>query len=111
MSGAHLHSVGLHVSDLGATASFYRLLGLRVPDDQAPVVAVAVPSPESAKVTPTWVTTAVLQALDPVRVTDPARRVQIEIGYDNASDVDAAWTSATTAGHRGVAEPFDAPWG
>jgi len=45
MSGAHLHSVGLHVSDLGATASFYRLLGLRVPDDQAPVVAVAVPHP------------------------------------------------------------------
>ncbi len=41
MSGAHLHSVGLHVADVEATLAFYRMLGLAVPLAAAGPVAAA----------------------------------------------------------------------
>lgn len=111
MSGAHLHSVGFHVSDLHATTAFYRLLGLAVPADDTPVAAASVAGPVGTDLTLTWASTPVLQQLDPGRVADPTLRVQVEIGYDDAAAVDTAWRTATDAGHRGVIEPFDTPWG
>jgi catechol 2,3-dioxygenase-like lactoylglutathione lyase family enzyme len=112
VSGAHLHSVGFHVTDLDATTAFYRLLGLAVPSaDGAPVAAATVPGPVGTDLTLTWGTSAVLQDLDPGRVADPTLRVQVEIGYDDPAAVDDAWRTATAAGHPGIREPFDTPWG
>jgi len=112
MSGAHLHSVGFHVTDLHATTDFYRLLGLTVPAaDDAPVAAASVGGPAGTDLTLTRAITPVLQQLDPGRIADSTLRVQVEIDYDNPGAVDAAWRTATDAGHPGVVEPFDTPWG
>ncbi len=112
LSGAHLHSVGLLVTDLRATTAFYRLLGLTVPAvDDAPVAAASVTGAVGTDLTLTWATSAVLQPLDPRRITDPTLRIQIEIGYHTSTDVDTAWRTATAAGHTGAVEPFDTPWG
>lgn len=105
---AHLHSVGLLTADLPAALAFYRLLGLAVPDGEGPVAAAGALGPE---LTLTWGTADALGPLDPARAADPTRRVQIEIGFDAAADVDAAFARATAAGHPGVVAPFDAPWG
>ncbi len=75
LRGAHLHTVGFHVTDLHATPACYRLLGLVVPEaDGAPVVAATVTGAAGTDLTLTWATAAVLQQLDPDRLavlTDP----------------------------------------
>jgi predicted enzyme related to lactoylglutathione lyase len=112
MNSAHLHSVGLHVADMGATLAFYRMLGLAVPPTAAgPVVAAPITAPANGDLSFTFGTSEALAPMDPQRVTDTTARIQIEIGYDRREDVDQVWRSATDAGYQGVLAPFDAPWG
>jgi uncharacterized glyoxalase superfamily protein PhnB len=97
---------------MDATLAFYRVLGLAVPPTAAgPVAAAPVTAPTNVDLTFTFGTSEALAPMDPQRVADPTARIQIEIGYDQAGDVDQVWHTATNAGHHGVLAPFDAPWG
>jgi len=111
VSGAHLHSVGLVSADLGAALEFYRLLGLDIPDTGDGDVAVApAQGPRGSVLVVTWATRKAISAMDAGRASDPALRIQIEIGFDRAASVDEAYARAAAAG-AGVVPPLDAPWG
>jgi catechol 2,3-dioxygenase-like lactoylglutathione lyase family enzyme len=97
------------VSDLPRSIEFYRLLGLPVPDPEAPHVAVELPGGNSlsldteetiAGMHPSWT--------PPAR---PAGRLALALGVRSPAQVDALFENVTAAGHAGPLAPYDAPWG
>ncbi|MGV0744416.1 VOC family protein [Mycolicibacterium sp. XJ870] len=95
-------------NDLSRTLDFYRLLGLEVPAPDGPHVEVDLPGGNKLA----FDTEEVIAGMHP-GWTPPASagRVAIAFGLGAPADVDALYERLTAAGHPGMLEPFDAPWG
>jgi uncharacterized glyoxalase superfamily protein PhnB len=94
--------------DLRRSLDFYRLVGLAVPDTDGPHVEVALPGGNRLA----FDTEEVISGMHP-GWTPPASagRVSLAVGLGSPAQVDALYERLTGAGHPGVLEPFDAPWG
>ncbi len=97
-------------ADLQRTLTFYRLLGLQVPDaDGPPHVAVALPGGNTLSLDVDETIVAMHPGWSPP--SSPQSRVALALGLGTAAQVDALFDKVTSAGHPGLLPPYDAPWG
>jgi catechol 2,3-dioxygenase-like lactoylglutathione lyase family enzyme len=95
-------------ADLPRSLSFYRLLGLVIPDFDGPHVEVEMPGGNRLA----FDTEDVIAGMHPGWAPPPsAGRVALAFGLGSAAEVDGLFDRLTDAGHPGVLDPFDAPWG
>ena len=105
-----LTGVTLVVGDTSASAAFYRLLGLAVPDD-GPQPHVDIPQPDGpvaidlddAELAKSWSAAYRQPGGGPTAI--------VSLGVATRDGVDELYARATAAGHPGVQPPFDAFWG
>ena len=95
-------------SNLTASLNFYRLLGLAVPESDAPPVVVELPGGNTlsfdneetiASMHPGWAAPASSHS-----------RVALALGAGAPGEVDTLFEKVTAAGYSGVLKPYDAPW-
>jgi catechol 2,3-dioxygenase-like lactoylglutathione lyase family enzyme len=95
-------------SDLQRSLAFYRLLGLAVPDEDGPHVAVELPGGNTLS----FDTDETISGMHPGWTPpDSQGRLALAFGVGSPSDVDALFEKVTAAGHPGALKPYDAPWG
>jgi uncharacterized glyoxalase superfamily protein PhnB len=95
-------------SDLQRSLAFYRLLGLAVPEGDAPHVAVELPGGNTLSFDTDETITGMHPGWKPP--SSPGR-VALALGVGSSADVDALVDNVVSAGHEGVLKPYDAPWG
>jgi catechol 2,3-dioxygenase-like lactoylglutathione lyase family enzyme len=102
--------IGIVVADMAASLSFYRRLGLPVPDgaDGEPHVEVALPG----GLRMTFDTQDTIRSFDP-SWTPPSGGHGISLAFacDDPAAVDATHDELVAAGHRSHLAPWDAFWG
>jgi uncharacterized glyoxalase superfamily protein PhnB len=102
-----LDAIGIVCTDVSATMTFYRLLGLDFPDQEDDHVEATTPG--GLRV--------MLDHLDLVKEFDPdwvapsGRPIVLAFLCTSAAEVDSTYDRVVAAGHRGKSAPFDAPWG
>jgi catechol 2,3-dioxygenase-like lactoylglutathione lyase family enzyme len=95
-------------SDLQRSLAFYRLLGLAVPEEQGPHVAVELPGGNTL----TFDTDETIAGMHPGwNPPASAGRLALAFGVESPADVDALFQKVTSAGGPGPLKPYDAPWG
>jgi uncharacterized glyoxalase superfamily protein PhnB len=103
-----LNAIGIVSSDMARSISFYRLLGIDVPEtpDEGHVNA-SLPNgvrlmfdseEEMRKFRPDW-------------TRETGNQVALAFECSNPTEVDQLWARVTQAGFEGVKEPWDAFWG
>jgi catechol 2,3-dioxygenase-like lactoylglutathione lyase family enzyme len=107
---AKLDAIGIVAADLARSLSFYRDLGLPVPDGAENEHHVEVPLGGGMRL--------MFDTEDVVRSFHPswspavgAGRIGLAVSLPDAAAVDAMYAKLTAAGHHGELKPFDAPWG
>jgi catechol 2,3-dioxygenase-like lactoylglutathione lyase family enzyme len=107
---AKLDAIGIVAADLAKSLSFYRALGLAVPDGAENEPHVEVQLGGGMRL--------MFDTEDVVRSFHPswspavgAGRIGLAVSLPDPAAVDAAYAKMTAAGHHGELEPFDAPWG
>jgi len=107
---AAFDAIGIAVTDLRASVTFYRLLGLEFPD----------PGPDdghletatSSGVRVMLDTDAVVAGFDPTWQPTASRgRVGMAFLCADAAEVDRTFAAVIAAGSDPHLDPFDAPWG
>ena len=102
-------AIGVIATDLAATLSFYRLLGLDVPEGAESESHVEIPLSDGLRL-----------MIDPVETIErfstyePAtggRNVGFAFRCASPAEVDATFETVTAAGHPAKEAPFDAFWG
>jgi catechol 2,3-dioxygenase-like lactoylglutathione lyase family enzyme len=104
-------AVELVPADLTRSLDFYRLLGLSVPGGSAgPPNHVEVELPGGNRL--------LFDTEDTIAIMHPGwtapsgpGRIALAFGVASAAEVDELFGRIVAAGHRGLLEPFDAPWG
>lgn len=98
------------VEDMARTLDFYRLLGFDIPSAADTSGYVSIDLGDTMHLT--WNTEAVERSINPgwERPTAPGR-MGITLRCARPAEVDAVFHTIVAAGHTGVLEPFDAPWG
>ena len=106
MPKLELDQINLVVDDMAATAAFYRMLGVELPEDAAvhaeakfDALSFELDDPESAR----WWHAG-------WRAT-PGPRVVLTFRASSRDEVDEVYAELTGAGHRAVQPPFDAFFG
>ena len=103
--------IGLVVDDMGRSLSFYRHLGLPIPDgaDTEPHVELTLPGGLRLG----WDTVEVVRSFDPdwSPPTSAGSRTGLAFECDGPDAVDALYGELTTAGYHGHLKPWDAFWG
>ncbi|MEL6269167.1 MAG: VOC family protein [Chloroflexota bacterium] len=104
-----LDLIGLVVKDMAATLTFYRLLGLPIPDEAEKErhVEITIGGMRIA-----WDTQELVTGFDPSRTfLDGKGRLGLAFRCDSPADVDSFYATVTEAGYTGHKEPWDAFWG
>ena len=105
---ARLAAIGITTSDIAASARFYRLLGLDVPEpDDGPHHDVELPG----GIRLMWDTEELMRQLDPEREEPRGQRMALAFECESAAEVDATYTRLVDAGYEGKKAPYDAFWG
>lgn len=101
-------AIGFIASDLPATLAFYRDLGLEFPPDaeSQPHVEVVV-----GGIRLMFDPLETVQSFSDYTPPGPGHRVALAFLCDTPAEVDETYARIVGLGHRGVTEPFDAPWG
>ena len=105
-----LHTVGVTVKDLGKSLSFYRTLGLAIPEGQDNEHHVEYTSedgysigfiPESTmlQTNPNW------------QAPTGDNRISLQFACKTAAEVDETHNKLVAAGHKSFKEPWDTFWG
>ena len=102
-------TVDIVVADMGRALAFYRVLGLATSADDAGAAQANVYTPGGA--TLGFLTEALMRQADPSWVTPVGQRVTLACRCDSPAEVDAIYARVAGAGHPGVREPWNAPWG
>ena len=101
-------AVEIVAADLARALDFYRLLGLAVPEGDGPHVEVELPGGNRLL----FDTEDTIAAMHPGwSPPQSPGRVVLGFGVSTPDEVDALFSRVTHAGHCGLLEPFDAPWG
>ncbi|PZG23709.1 VOC family protein [Nonomuraea aridisoli] len=105
-----LNTVDIIVSDLEASIAFYARLGLDFTiDPHSPEHAGCdLPNGLHVMLDTEGFRTPFLPGWTP---PDGGPRTLLCFAFDTPAEVDAKYAELVTAGHRGIAEPFDAFWG
>jgi catechol 2,3-dioxygenase-like lactoylglutathione lyase family enzyme len=107
---AKLDAIGIVASDMAQSLSFYRALGLPVPDGAEGQPHVEVPLGGGMRLM--FDTEETVRSFHPDWKAVPgAGRIGLAASLPDAAAVDAVYAELTAAGHHGELEPFDAPWG
>jgi catechol 2,3-dioxygenase-like lactoylglutathione lyase family enzyme len=107
---AKLDAIGIVASDMARSLSFYRALGLPVPDGAEGQPHVEVPLGGGMRLM--FDTEETVRSFHPDWKAVPgAGRIGLAASLPDAAAVDAVYAELTAAGHHGELEPFDAPWG
>ncbi|MCV7230763.1 VOC family protein [Mycolicibacterium komossense] len=95
-------------ADLGRSLTFYRLLGLAVPEPDGAHVEVELPGGNKLA----FDTEEVIAGMHP-GWTPPtsAGRLALAFGLGSPAAVDELFERLVDAGHPATLKPFDAPWG
>lgn len=102
--------IGIVTADLSASLAFYRLLGIDTPADQDDAPHVEVELPGGMRLA--WDPVSTIQSFDPgFTLPTGENRIALAVQADSPAEVDEAYARVIAAGHRGHAEPWDAPWG
>ena len=106
---AKIDMVGLTVRDMSASLTFYRLLGLEIPEvaegeDYAEVI-----TPEGYRIS--WNNVEMVKGIDPDWVEPVGQRIGLAFKCDSPAEVDALYRKVVDAGYKGHKEPWDAFWG
>ncbi|MEU8574149.1 VOC family protein [Streptomyces asoensis] len=103
-------AVGLVVSDMATSVSFYRLLGFAFPEGAAGEPHAEAELPGGLRL--------LLDTEDTVRSFHPrwrapsgSGRASLALRCDGPAEVDAVYEELVGAGHRGELKPWDAFWG
>jgi catechol 2,3-dioxygenase-like lactoylglutathione lyase family enzyme len=105
-----LHTVGITVKDLGKSLSFYRTLGLAIPEDQDNEQHVEftseagysigfIPETTMLHTNPNW------------QAPKGNNRISLQFACKTPAEVDEAYKKLMDAGHQSFKEPWDAFWG
>lgn len=103
-----LDALGIVSKDLAASARFYRLLGVDVPEPDGDHLEATLPNGLRLM----FDDVKLIQQLDPSR-EEPrgGHRVGLAFLCDSPAEVDETYQRVLDAGYRGKDEPFDAFWG
>mgnify|MGYP003445963253 FL=1 len=102
--------VGLVVKDLAASARFYRLLGLPVPDTKPGEGYAEVITPNGYRIS--WNTVEMMRGFDPEwRASDGSNRISLAFKCGSPAEVDATHARIVQAGYASHKSPWDAFWG
>ena len=106
---ARLDLVGIVARDMDASLSFYRRLGLDIPEGVEDEPHVEVATPSGLRIA--WDTAELIRQIDP-EWAEPSggHRVALAFLCTNPADVDAKYEELAALGH-GHKEPWDAFWG
>ncbi len=109
--GAQLDMIGIVVSDMARSLAFYRLLGLEIPESADTEMHVEVRVRGGMRLA--FDAEEVVAGFHPGYVPPASGDGRIGLAFllPDAAAVDTAYAQVTGAGHAGVLEPFDAPWG
>jgi catechol 2,3-dioxygenase-like lactoylglutathione lyase family enzyme len=104
-----LDLVGIVARDMGASLSFYRRLGLDIPEGVEAETHVEATTPSGLRVA--WDNAELIRQIDP-EWTEPSggHRVALAFLCTSPADVDAKYEELAALGH-GHKEPWDAFWG
>ena len=104
-----LDLVGIVARDMGASLSFYRRLGLDIPEGVEDEPHVEATTPSGLRVA--WDNAELIRQIDP-EWTEPSggHRVALAFLCTSPADVDAKYEELAELGH-GHKEPWDAFWG
>ena len=105
-----LHTVGITVKDLGKSLSFYRTLGLAIPegqDDEHHVEYTSgdgysigfIPETTMLHTNPNW------------KAPMGDNRISLQFACKTPAEVDETFKKLIDAGHQSFKEPWDAFWG
>jgi catechol 2,3-dioxygenase-like lactoylglutathione lyase family enzyme len=99
----------IFANDVARSLSFYRLLGLPVPESDESHVAVELPGGNTLS----FDTEETIAGMHPgwAPPSSPVGRVALAFGVDTPAQVDELFETVTAAGHAGPLKPHDAPWG
>ncbi|WP_169946868.1 VOC family protein [Microbispora sp. H11081] len=101
--------VGLVVTDMAASLSFYRRLGLDIPAsaDTEPHVEVTLPGGLRLA----WDTVDTIRSLDPGWTPGGGQGMSLAFRCDDPEEVDRVYEDLVKAGYEGHLPPWDAFWG
>jgi catechol 2,3-dioxygenase-like lactoylglutathione lyase family enzyme len=103
--------IGVVVSDMAASAAFYRRLGLDIPADAdtAPHVEVALPGGLKLAFDTEETIRSFDDSWQPPK--GGGHRIALAFACDDPADVDATYAALTASGSTGHLPPWDAFWG
>ncbi len=102
--------IGIVATDLAASLSFYRDLGVAIPDVVEGEDHVDATLPDGT--TLAWDTRELIQRLDPsYQLPHGGHRVALAFKLDAPVEVDTLYGHLIAAGHAGKVAPWDAFWG
>lgn len=106
----NLHTIGMVVNDLGKALSFYRTLGLEIPEgldnefhyeftNKNGISIGFIPKSTMLKTNPNW--------------TEPTgnARISLQFSSDNPEEVNKTYANLIDKGYQSFKEPWDAFWG
>lgn len=110
MSNPHLDLIGLVVTNMAQSLSFYRRLGLDIAPDADTQPHVEVPLPGGIRLA--WDTIETVRSFDPgYQPPSGSPAMGLAFRLDTPADVNAAYEESVAAGYRGHKAPWDAVWG
>ena len=104
-----LQTIGIIVSDMAKTLSFYRTLGLPIPEGLNEEDNVDFEAPNG--ITFGFLTEAAAKQADPNFKTPTGQSMNLQFMVDNPAEVDEVYNKLITAGYASYAKPWDAFWG
>lgn len=106
---ATFDALGIVASDMAATLSFYRLVGLAIPEGAESEGHVEAELAGGFRVM--FDSVEVVESFSSYEPPAGGRGVTLAFRCASPAEVDATFAAVVDAGHPGRAEPFDAPWG
>lgn len=105
-----LHTVGITVKDLGKSLSFYRTLGLPIPEGQDNEHHVEFTSEDGYSIG--FIPESTMLQTDPTWEAPVGNnRVSLQFACKTPAEVDETYDKLVAAGHKSFKEPWDAFWG
>jgi catechol 2,3-dioxygenase-like lactoylglutathione lyase family enzyme len=104
-----LSAIGIVTADVARSATFYRALGLDVPEPTADQDHFEVTLPNGLRLM--WDTQELIQKIDPSWQPPTGHHVALAFACDSPADVDETYARLVAAGFEGKLEPWDAFWG